>query len=64
MEKAIRIEREIKYQTTSNSHLAEERGIVAPKDDTEDEEDKYVPTPGSGWRLTETEGCPPSGIRR
>jgi PAB1-binding protein PBP1 len=42
VEKAIRIEREIKHQTTSNSHLAEERGIVAPKDDTEDEEDKYV----------------------
>ncbi|ELR17179.1 LsmAD domain containing protein [Acanthamoeba castellanii str. Neff] len=41
VEKAIRIEREIKHQTTSNSHLAEERGIVAPKDDTEDEEDKY-----------------------
>jgi len=41
VEKAHRIEKEITSQNTGNTHLAEERGTVAPRDDTEDEEDKY-----------------------
>jgi len=40
VEKAHRIEKEITSQNTGNTHLAEERGTVAPRDDTEDEEDK------------------------